>query len=196
MKTTKLETWRRRGQIGEHLRLLLLTPRGDTPEKKAARLARCLRRQEEILRRHYKASPQYAEREYVQKYAAKYTAKLLQERLQIRKQYLKFSRRRALVEHLESHAPELLAWVRWQIAALCGGERGIVCQMHIVQESSLHLKKVGHPLTRAIRTALLPLLDHLPAVTLALQWDEASKAWVSTIVKGGIQNEKKGEASP
>jgi hypothetical protein len=64
------------------------------------------------------------------------------------------------------------------------GERGIICQMHIAQESLLHLKTVDHPFTPAIRSALLPLLAHPPAVTLALRWDQESNAWVSTILKG------------
>ena len=31
----------------------------------------------------------------------------------------------------------------------------------------------------------LSLLDHLPAVTLALTWEHASGCWISTIAKGG-----------
>ena len=74
----------------------------------------------------------------------------------------------------------------YQLAAMTHkGERGMVCQMHIAQESLPHLTTFAHPLTRSIRTALLPLLDHPPAVTLALRWDPASGAWVSTILKGG-----------
>lgn len=65
------------------------------------------------------------------------------------------------------------------------GERGIVCQLYIAPESSPHLKTVDHPLTPLIRTALLPLLTHLPAVLLALRWEQERRVWVSTIVKGG-----------
>ena len=64
------------------------------------------------------------------------------------------------------------------------GERGMVCQMHIAQESLPHLKPFAHPFTLPIRTALLPLRKTLPAVTLALSWDPARGAWVSTILKG------------
>ncbi|SRR5713226_5616920 len=69
------------------------------------------------------------------------------------------------------------------------GARGIVCQMHIAQESLPHLKTLDHPLTLAIRAALLPLLDHLPAVTLALTWEHASGCWTSTILTGGEEGE-------
>lgn len=74
----------------------------------------------------------------------------------------------------------------YQLAAMTqGGARGLVCQMQIAQESILHLKTLDHPLASSIRTALLPLLAHLPTVTLALRWDQESSAWVSRIVKGG-----------
>ncbi|SRR5712692_4185997 len=66
-----------------------------------------------------------------------------------------------------------------------GGERGIVCQMLIAPDSLPHLRTFTHPLTPSIRRALLPLLDHPPAVTMTLRWDRVSSAWVSTILKGG-----------
>jgi hypothetical protein len=66
------------------------------------------------------------------------------------------------------------------------GERGIVCQMRVAEESTPYLKTFNdYPLTSMIRTALLPLLNDPPAITLALRWDQASGYWVSTIVKGG-----------
>ena len=65
------------------------------------------------------------------------------------------------------------------------GERGIVCQMLIAEESAPFLKTFDHPLTPSIRSALLPLLDTPPPVTLALRWHQASGFWISTIVKGG-----------
>ena len=65
------------------------------------------------------------------------------------------------------------------------GERGMVCQMHIAHESVQYLTTFAHPRTLAIRNALKPLLTSPPAVTLCLTWHEASRCWVSTIVKGG-----------
>jgi len=74
----------------------------------------------------------------------------------------------------------------YQLAAMTHrGERGIVCQLCIAPGSIPHLRTVDHPLTPLIRKALLPLLIHPPAVTLALRWDQESRAWVSLIVKGG-----------
>ena len=87
--------------------------------------------------------------------------------------------------------PAWLAEVRatfgdYQLTAMTqGGERGLVCQMHITQESLRYLKRLEHPLTLALHTALSPLLHHPPAVTLTLRWDQASSVWVSTLVKGG-----------
>jgi hypothetical protein len=64
-----------------------------------------------------------------------------------------------------------------------GGERGLVCQMHIDAENVCYLKHFDHPLTSALQTALLPLLSCLPVVTLALRWDQNIGLWVSTIVQ-------------
>jgi hypothetical protein len=50
-------------------------------------------------------------------------AALLQQREEILKRAQKFFRRRAFVEHLESHAPELLAWATWRVIALELAER-------------------------------------------------------------------------
>lgn len=64
------------------------------------------------------------------------------------------------------------------------GERGILCRMEIAEDSLAHLRLgLAHPLVRELRTALLPLLDHPPAVTLAVAWDQASGCWVSRILK-------------
>ena len=87
--------------------------------------------------------------------------------------------------------PAWLAEIRatfgdYQLTAITqGGERGLVCQMHIAQESLRYLKRFDHPLASDLHKALMPLLHRLPAVTFALQWDETCRAWVSTIVKGG-----------
>lgn len=77
------------------------------------------------------------------------------------------------------------AFGAYQLAAMTQtGERGIVCQMHIAQESLGYLKTFDHALAYALSSALMPLLLRPPAVTLALRWKKESQAWVSTIVKG------------
>jgi len=63
------------------------------------------------------------------------------------------------------------------------GERGIVCQMRIVEESRVHLRLLRHPQSEEIRQALRPLLTAPPAATLAMAWDGTSGYWVSTIVR-------------
>jgi hypothetical protein len=63
------------------------------------------------------------------------------------------------------------------------GERGIVCQMRIVEESRVHLRLMRHPQREQIRQALRPLLAAPPAVTLSMTWDDRSGGWVSTIVR-------------
>jgi len=122
IKTTSFEKWGRLQDIHEQVRFLILTFR-DTPEKKAARLTRRLQKQEAILRRRYAATPYYIDQEFLARYAAKNTTELLSQRRQIVKQYLKFARRRALIEYLERQAPELLAFARWRLTALEIAER-------------------------------------------------------------------------
>jgi hypothetical protein len=63
-----------------------------------------------------------------------------------------------------------------------GGERGIVCQMRITADSVQHLRTMTHPLERSMRSALVPLVRHPPAVTLSLSWSLAHRCWVSQIV--------------
>ena len=63
------------------------------------------------------------------------------------------------------------------------GERGMVCQMRIVEDSRVHLRVMRHAQREAIRQALLPLLAEPPAVTLAMAWDEGRGGWVSTIIR-------------
>ena len=53
------------------------------------------------------------------------------------------------------------------------GKRGMVCPMRIAEESRVHLRVMRSAQREAIRQALLPLLTELPAVTLAMAWDEA-----------------------
>lgn len=68
------------------------------------------------------------------------------------------------------------------------GERGIVCQMEIAIESMSYLKGFGHaPRARALFDALVPLMEHPPAVTLSLAWDGATRHWTSRIAGGAIK---------
>lgn len=71
----------------------------------------------------------------------------------------------------------------YQLVAMTqSGERGIVCQMLIAQESTPFLRVLPHPRLGTLRTALLPLFQELPAVTLALAWYPDTQCWVSQIV--------------
>jgi hypothetical protein len=63
------------------------------------------------------------------------------------------------------------------------GERGMVCQMRIVEDSRVHLRVMRHAQREAIRQALLPLLAEPPAVTLAMAWDERTGGWISSIIR-------------
>ena len=63
------------------------------------------------------------------------------------------------------------------------GERGMLCQMRIAEDSRVHLRVMRSAQSEAIRQALLPLLAAPPAVTLAMAWDEGRGSWVSTIVR-------------
>jgi hypothetical protein len=72
----------------------------------------------------------------------------------------------------------------YQLAAMTQrGERGIVCQMEVAEDSRQYLRRLVQPLNRAIRDALRPLRRHPPTVTLAVRWDEGHHGWVSSIVK-------------
>jgi len=63
------------------------------------------------------------------------------------------------------------------------GERGIVCQMHVAEDSRQYLRRLVHPLSRQIREALRPLRRQLPAVTLEVRWQADRQSWVSTILR-------------
>jgi hypothetical protein len=63
------------------------------------------------------------------------------------------------------------------------GERGVVCQMWIAEESRVHLRVMWNAQSEAIRRALLPLLEDLPAVTFSMDWDDERGGWVSTIMR-------------
>jgi len=56
--------------------------------------------------------------------------------------------------------------------------------MEVAEESVSYLRAgLAHPLVREVRAALRPLLDHPPAVTLAVAWNQARDCWASTIIK-------------
>lgn len=68
-------------------------------------------------------------------------------------------------------------------AMTTAGERGLVCQMHIAEESMQYLRVLPHPDIRALRDALRPLLDDVPAVTLHLAWSADHACWMSRIIE-------------
>jgi hypothetical protein len=59
----------------------------------------------------------------------------------------------------------------------------MVCQMRIVEDSRVHLRVMWTAQREAIRQALLPLLTELPAVTLAMAWDERTGGWISSMIR-------------
>lgn len=59
------------------------------------------------------------------------------------------------------------------------GERGLVCQMIVDDDSLVYLQQSPTPLSNEIQQALEPLLDYPPAPQLRLSWDEESKLWHS-----------------
>src|SRR3954467_11439720 len=63
------------------------------------------------------------------------------------------------------------------------GERGMVCQMEVAEDSRQYLRRLVQPLNRAIRDALRPLRRHPPTVTLAVRWHAERRGWVSSIIK-------------
>lgn len=63
------------------------------------------------------------------------------------------------------------------------GERGIVCQMEVAEDSRQYLRRLVHPLNREIRAVLRPLRRHPPAVTLEVRWDAEQQCWVSSIMR-------------
>jgi hypothetical protein len=71
----------------------------------------------------------------------------------------------------------------YQLAAMTQtGERGMVCQMEVAEDSHQYVRRLPQPLNRAIRDALRPLRRHPPAVTLAVRWDAEHRGWVSSII--------------
>lgn len=59
------------------------------------------------------------------------------------------------------------------------GERGLICQMEVVDDSLHHLRQLPSNKSKAIQRALKPLLDEPPAPRLRLHWDEETRFWNS-----------------
>jgi hypothetical protein len=72
----------------------------------------------------------------------------------------------------------------YQLTAITqSGERGLVCQMMIPGESTEYLRVLPYPHSDALRDALVPLLENLPAVTLHLTWSTDNRCWISHILE-------------
>jgi hypothetical protein len=59
------------------------------------------------------------------------------------------------------------------------GERGLLCRMQVEPDSKHHIRRFPTGMSDAIRDALVPLLEDLPAPVLRLRWDEQSLTWLS-----------------
>jgi hypothetical protein len=59
------------------------------------------------------------------------------------------------------------------------GERGIVCQMEIEQESQKHLRQFRSEKAGALKKTLGLLLEELPKPKLTLSWNEENGFWQS-----------------
>lgn len=59
------------------------------------------------------------------------------------------------------------------------GDRGIICQMYVAQESLLCLKQFESPQSAAIQQALSPLLEEHPNPTFGVLWDPELGLWRS-----------------
>ena len=59
------------------------------------------------------------------------------------------------------------------------GERGLACRMGIESDSIPHLRRFPSGQSDSLRQALLPLLEHPPAPTLRLRWDQEKQNWTS-----------------
>jgi hypothetical protein len=72
----------------------------------------------------------------------------------------------------------------YQLAAMTQtGERGMVCQMEVAEDSHQYVRRLVQPHNRAIRDALRPLRRYPPAVTLEVRWHPERRCWVSSILK-------------
>jgi hypothetical protein len=60
------------------------------------------------------------------------------------------------------------------------GERGLVCQMWIGEESLVHVRQLPGSFARSLQEALFPLLLLPPAPQLDVVWDMDARLWRST----------------
>ena len=60
------------------------------------------------------------------------------------------------------------------------GERGLVCQMWIAEESLVHVRQLPGSFVRSLQEALFPLLLLPPAPQLDVFWDADARLWRST----------------
>ena len=59
------------------------------------------------------------------------------------------------------------------------GDRGIICQMHVTEESLPYLKQFESPQAVAIQQALSPLLEEKPNPVFGVLWDPELELWRS-----------------
>ena len=72
----------------------------------------------------------------------------------------------------------------YQLTAMTqNGDRGLVCQMRIADDSMHYLRVLPHPHLGEMQDALRPLLHDLPAVTLHLAWSAEHALWMSRIME-------------
>lgn len=89
-------------------------------------------------------------------------------------------------EPVDAHWLETIAHVfgSYQLTAMTtGGERGLVCQMRIAEESIAYVRVLPYPHLDALRDVLVPLLEEPPAVTLHLTWSADNRCWLSHILE-------------
>jgi hypothetical protein len=60
-------------------------------------------------------------------------------------------------------------------------ERGIVCQMHIADDSLAHVRPLAGMFTRALQVALFPFLLIRPKPQLLVSWDAQTRVWRSEL---------------
>jgi hypothetical protein len=71
----------------------------------------------------------------------------------------------------------------YQLTAMTqNGDRGLVCQMMIAEDSMQYLRVLPHPHLGELRDTLAPLLEAMPAVTLHLAWSAEHALWMSRIM--------------
>jgi hypothetical protein len=59
------------------------------------------------------------------------------------------------------------------------GERGMLCNMTIEEDSRKFLKEIDHPLNEKIARRLYPFLEYRPNPSFRMRWDDNLRMWVS-----------------